>query len=102
MEDTQQPQIIKGNPRYCVILVAIAVAVVLASEKWFFPWLSEFSGRAHCEIILGFNGAEFLFASLVIGLPLGTFLAVTVWLAFLSLKILGYSGKLVGKNIADL
>jgi hypothetical protein len=88
MEDTQQPQIIKGNPRYCVILVAIAVAVVLASEKWFFPWLSEFSERAHCEKILGFNGADVLFASLVIGLPLGAFLALTVWLAFLSLKIL--------------
>ena len=87
MEDTQQPQIIKGNPRGCVIVVAIAVAMVLASEKWYFPWLSEFSGRAHCEKILGFNGADVLFASLFIGLPF-SFLAITVWLAFISLKIL--------------
>jgi hypothetical protein len=87
MEDTRQPQTIKGNPRRCVVLVAIAVAAVLASEKWFFPWLSEFSGRAHCADILGFNGADVLFASLFLGLPL-TFLVITVWLALLSLKIL--------------
>jgi hypothetical protein len=86
MEDTRQPQIINGNPRHCVLLVAIAVALVLASEKWFFPWLSKFSGRAHCEEILGFNGADVLFASLFIGLPF-VFLVITVWLAFLSLKI---------------
>ncbi len=87
MEDTQQPRIIRGNPRDCVVLVAIVVAAVLASKKWFFPWLSEFSARAHCEEILGFNGADVLFASLFIGLPFG-FLAITVWLAFISLKIL--------------
>jgi len=87
MEDTQQSQIIKGNPRRCAFLVAIAVAAVLASEKWFFPWLSEFSGRAHCEHIFGFNGADVLFASLFIGIPF-SLLVITVWLALLSLKIL--------------
>jgi hypothetical protein len=87
MEDTRQPQIIKGNPRRCVVLIAIAVAAALAFEKWFFPWISEFSGRAHCEQILGFNGADVLFASLFIGIPF-SLLVITVWLAFLSLKIL--------------
>jgi hypothetical protein len=87
MEDTRPARIVKGNPRRCVVLVAIAVAAVLASEKWFFPWLREFSGRAHCEEILGFNGADVLFASLFIGIPFSLFV-ITVWLAFLSLKIL--------------
>ncbi|MGW8229171.1 MAG: hypothetical protein ACWGOW_09735 [Gammaproteobacteria bacterium] len=87
MEDIKLPGIIKGNPRRCMVLVAIAVAFALASEKWFFPWLSEFSTRAHCEEIFGFNGADVLFASLFIGLPCG-FLVITIWLAFISLKIL--------------
>ena len=87
VEDAVQPQIIKGNPRRCVFLVAIAVALVRASEKWFFPWLSEFSGQPRCEDIPGFNGADVLFVSLFIGLPL-VFLAITVWFAFASLKIL--------------
>jgi hypothetical protein len=87
MEDTKQAQIIKGNPRRCAFLFAIAVGFVLVSEKWFFPWLSEFSGRAHCEEIFGFNGADVLFAWLFIGLT-SIFLAITIWFAFTSLKIL--------------
>jgi hypothetical protein len=87
MEDAQLPQIIKGNPRHCASLVAIAVAAALASKEWFFPWLSGFSEHAHCEQIIGFNGADVLFAALFVGIPF-SFLVITVWLAFLSLKIL--------------
>jgi hypothetical protein len=87
MEDSKPPRLIKGNPRRCIFLVAIAVGLVLVSEKWLFPWLREFSQHAHCEEIFGFNGSDVLFASLFIGLPFGL-LAITVWLALASLNIL--------------
>ena len=87
MEDTRQPLIIKGNPRRCVFLFAVAVGFVLVSEKWFFPWLREFSGHAHCEKIFGFNGVDVLFVWLFIGLTSGV-LVITVWFAFTSLKII--------------
>ena len=87
MEQTTRPSTIKGNPRRCVFLFTGAVGLVLASERWFFPWLREFSARAHCEEIFGYNGSVVLFAALFIGLTFSA-LVITVWLAFMSLKIL--------------
>ena len=73
----------KGNPRRCVFLIAL----IAVSERWLFPWISEFSARAHCEQVLGFNGSLVLFAGLFIGLTLGAF-AITLWLALISWRIL--------------
>ena len=87
MEQARQPSIIKGNPRSCVFLFAGAVGLVLASERWFFPWLRDFSAHAHCEEIFGFNGSVVLFAALFIGVTFSA-LVIAAWLAFTSLKIL--------------
>jgi len=87
MEQITHAPLIKGNPHRCVFLFAMATGLIFASERWFFPWLRDFSARAHCEEVLGFNGGLVLFAALFIGLTLGAFI-ITVWLALISSRIL--------------
>ena len=87
MEQITHPPTIKGNPRRCVFLIALTAGLILVSDRWLFPWLRDFSARAHCEEILGFNGSLVLLAGLFIGLTLGAFV-ITVWAALISSRIL--------------
>ena len=50
---------------------AAVVAAVWACERvWFGPWLDDFAQRAHCERVLGMNGAAAMLYALFVGTPL--------------------------------
>jgi hypothetical protein len=87
MERAEHPTVIKGDWKRCMFLIALAGSPALAMHYWFFPWLREFSVRAHCVQVAGINGSVVLFATLFIGLTFVVF-AFTIWLAFYSRKIL--------------
>lgn len=54
-----------------IVLGGLAGALVVAVGKlWFFPWLHAFSRSAHCQSILGVNGALILLHGLFVGVPL--------------------------------
>lgn len=87
MENAEHPSVVKGNWKRCAFLFALLGALMLLLDRWFFPWLGEFSARANCTEIAGINGSVVLFAALFVGLPFSAF-AFTVWLGFYSRKIL--------------
>lgn len=87
MANTQQPAIIKGNRRRCLLLFVLAGGLGLAMMLWLVPWLEDFTTRAYCVEIAGHNGSVVLFGALFIGFTSIVFL-FTLWLASVSGKIL--------------
>ena len=81
----QQEQVIKGKPYFCVSLVVTLASSMWALDKWFFPWLSDFSSKAHCEEFFGFNGLSVLFGAIFIGATL-FFFVFTCWLFWIENK----------------
>lgn len=87
MIESQHPAIIPGDRRRCILLFALATGAGLAALQWFFPWLDDFSARAHCTEIAGYNGSIVLFSAVFVGITASVFL-LTLWLAYISGKVL--------------
>lgn len=77
----QQEKVVKGKPYLCISLVVGLIVSIWVLEKWFLPWLGDFSSRAYCEEVLGLNGSIVLFAGMFIGSAFLFFL-FTCWLSW--------------------
>ena len=78
----------KERLRIVAVHSAWVIPFFLVIEYWFFPWLTDYSDRAHCYDYGSFTGSELLLYSVFVGLPAVTGLLVLAIEGKRSLQVL--------------
>ena len=78
----------KERLRIVAVHSAWVIPFFLVVEYWFFPWLTDYSDRAHCYDYGSFTGSELLLHTVFVGLPIVTGLLVLAIEGKRSLQIL--------------
>ncbi|PQJ62774.1 hypothetical protein [Photobacterium angustum] len=68
------------------LFASLGFVAIVANSYWFQPMVEDFGNRPHCYEFWGFNGADYVWHILFIGLPLSLFIIVGIAMFPLGIK----------------
>lgn len=73
--------------RLCLYLL-LGLLLVICQQKWLNPIIEDFASRPHCFELAGFNGADYLWQLILVGIPVLALIPLLFTLVPLAIKSL--------------
>jgi len=69
-----------------ILFLGLGAVLIAAGELWLFPSITRLAEQPHCYSLFGFNGADYLWHLLLIGMPISIFLILAMTMLPMAIK----------------